>query len=180
MAWEDDWEACGIMPSSVDVAFASRSVITEDLGAALAKLSRVARRHACATVSTGYTPMMSPTMLHELGVSRVLAYDFIYTFNILVQLGYVPEVSYIVHDRIFSFDSPEEGEELLLAQLEHAQTYCDAGELARAATRVRGWLEERVQANEFAGMVNRHGKPQGRYKIQVPDDIRWAFLKWEV
>ena len=180
MAWEDDWEACGIMPRSVDVAFASRSVITEDLGTALAKLSRVAQRHACATVSTGYTPMMSPTMLKDLGVTRVLAYDFIYTFNILVQLGYVPEVSYIVHDRFISFDSLDEGEEQLLAQLEHAQTYCDAEELRVVATRLHAWMEEWVQPNEFGGMLNRHGKPEGRLKIQMHDDIRWAFLKWDV
>ena len=124
--------------------------------------------------------MMSPTMLKDLGVSRVLAYDFIYTFNILVQLGYVPEVSYIVHDRFISFDTLDEGEEAMQAQLEHARTYCDAEELARAAKGLRAWMEARVEPNEFAGMVNRHGKPEGRYKIQVPDDIRWAFLKWEV
>ena len=180
MAWEDDWWAAGLTPGCVDVAFASRSMITEDVGASIAKLSAAARRFACATISTGYTPMMSPTMLRDLGVTRVLAYDFIYTFNILVQQGFVPEVRYIVHDRFISFDTLEEGEEALLAQLEHAQTYCDAGELEAAATRLRAWMEERVQPNEFAGLLNRHGQPEGRFKIQLKDDIRWAFLKWDV
>ena len=180
MAWEDDWEAAGLTPAFADVAFASRSMITSDLGAAIAKLSWAAKRFACATISTGYTPMMSPTMLRDLGISRVPAYDFAYTFNILMQLGYSPEVRYIVHDRFISFDSLDEGEEQLLAQLEHAQTYCDAEELRVAATRLRAWMEERVQPNEFGGMLNRHGKPEGRLKIQMHDDIRWAFLKWDV
>ena len=180
MSWEDDWWTCGLEPGCADVAFASRSMITKDLGDSIAKLSKAARRFACATISTGYSPMMSPTMLRELGVTSTAAHDFVYTFNILVQQGYVPEVRYIVHDRFISFDTMEEGEEGLRAQLDHARAYCDAGELEAAAKRLRAWMEERVQPNEFAGMLNRHGKPEGSYKIKLKDDIRWAFLKWDV
>ena len=133
LAWEDDWAAAGLEPGSVDVAFASRSVITADLGAALAKLSSMARRHACVSVSTGYTPMMSPTMLRQLGVTAIHAYDYVYTFNILVQLGYTPEMRYIVHDRVYTFETFDEAKEQFERLLEHAGTYCDAGELAAAA-----------------------------------------------
>ena len=180
MAWEDDWAAAGLAQGMVDVAFASRSVITADLGAALAKLSWIARRRACVTVSTGYTPMMSPTMLRDLGVSRVHAHDYLYTFNILAQLGFTPEMRYIVHDRTISFNSIDEGVAQLSEQLEHAQTYCDLGELERAATGLRAWIEERVEPNELTGMINRHGEAEGSLKICLPNDIRWAFLAWDV
>lgn len=180
MSWEDDWEACGIEPRSFDVAFASRSVITQDLGASLAKLSRVARRHACATLSTGYTPKISPTILRELGITSFAAYDYLYAFNILHQLGYLPEISYIVHDRVFHFDSAQDVREQFLDLLAHAQGSCDASELCEAEQRLDAWIGEHIEPNERAGTVNRHGEIEGAYKIVIPNDIRWAFVKWEV
>lgn len=180
MSWEDDWEACGVLPGSVDVAFASRSLITQDLAASLAKLTAVARRHACVTASSGFTPMMSPTILHELGVTTVRAYDDQYVFNILKQMGYYPTVRYIVQDREFSFDTPDQVKEDLLASLEHARTYCDEGELDAAVTRVEQWVEGRIQPNEKAGQPNHHGGVEGAFKLVVPNDIRWTHIKWEV
>ena len=44
MSWEDDWEACGVGPKSVDVALASRSMATPDIARALEALSRTARK----------------------------------------------------------------------------------------------------------------------------------------
>ena len=180
MSWEDDWEAAGLKPHSFDVAFASRSVITQDLAAALAKLSWISRNRCCVTTSTGYTPKLSPTILRELGITSVAAYDFIYTFNILVQQGHCPEMHYIVHDRSFHFDSLEEVREEFLGLLEHASTYCDADELARAHERLDDWIEGRMEPNEKVGQVNHHGEVEGAYKIVMPNDIRWACITWEV
>lgn len=180
MAWEDDWEQAGILPRSVDVAFASRSVITTDLGEALAKLTRTARRHCAVTVSTGYTPMMSPTMLRELGVHVGHTFDFVYVFNILVQQGHQPDVRYIVHDRVFHFNSAEEAKAQFSRLLEHAGKYCDAAELEFAATRLDAWISGSMQANGNAGCVNHHGEVEGAYKIVMPGDVRWAFLRWDV
>lgn len=180
MSWEDDWEAAGIAPKSVDIAFASRSVITRDLGSALRKLSAAARRFACATVSTGYTPKESPTLLRDLGVTAPPTYDFAYVFNILVQLGYTPQVTYIVHERRLHFDTLAEGVELFADILDHAEPNCGAAALAAAYEALPGWVEARMEDNEAAGTVNRHGETEGRYKIVMPDDIRWALVKWEV
>ena len=180
MSWEDDWAAKGLQPNSFDVSFASRSVITNDLAAALAKLSWIARRRCCVTVSTGYTPKMSPTILHELGVSNVRAYDHLYAFNILCQQGQCPELHYIVHDRTFHFNSVEEGRDTISGLLEHAQTYCDSDELDGARRRLGSWIEARMEPNEKAGEVNHHGEVEGAYKIVMPNDVRWACLTWEV
>lgn len=56
MSWEDDWANYGLGKGSVDVAVASRSVITHDLEDSLKKLSAVARERACVTVCTGVSP----------------------------------------------------------------------------------------------------------------------------
>ena len=180
MSWEDNWEAAGIAPRSVDIAFASRSVITRDLGAALRKLSATARRSACVTVSTGYTPKASPTLLKDLGVTAPPALDFAYVFNILVQLGYTPQMSYIVHERRLHFGTLAEGVELFTDIVNHAEPNCGAEALVAAYAALPGWVEAHMERNEAAGTVNRHGETEGRYKIVMPDDIRWALVRWEV
>ncbi len=180
MSWEDDWEAAGLEGRFADVAFASRSVITADLGAALTKLSNSAKRYACATISTGYNPMMSPRVLRELGVSQVPAYDYLYTYNVLMQLGYLPEVQFIISDRVENFDSVEEGVEIFAGMLEHARSYCLPEELEAAAKALPAWVEAHLEPNERVGEPDKHGGVEGKYKIVVPDDIRWAFLKWRV
>ena len=53
---EHDWANYGLEEGSVDVAVASRSVITHDLEDSLKKLSAVARERACVTVCTGVSP----------------------------------------------------------------------------------------------------------------------------
>lgn len=180
MSWEDTWEDFGIEPNSFDVAFASRSVITNDLAAALKKLSTVARRHACVTVSTGYTPKISPTILHDLGITAKNSSDYLYVFNILHQMGYYPAVTYTVQDRVFHFDSKEEALQQFADLLDHASKYCEETELREAERRLPAWIDERMLPNERAGQVNHHGEIEGAYCVVIPDDIRWAFIKWEV
>ena len=180
LSWEDDWTAKGLRPNSVDVAFASRSVITNDLAAALAKLTWIARRRCCVTVSMGYTPKMSPTILRELGVGGVRTYDQLYAFNILYQQGQCPELRYIVHDRTFHFNTVERARDYISDLLEHAKTYCDSDELDSARRRLGPWIEARMEPNEKAGEVNHHGEVEGMYKIVMPNDVRWACLTWEV
>lgn len=58
MSWEDDWANYGVEENSVDVAVASRSVITHDLEDSLKKLSAVACKKVCVTVGTGF-PLVS-------------------------------------------------------------------------------------------------------------------------
>ena len=180
LAWGDDWEAAGITPKMVDIAFASRSVITRDLGAALTKLSNVARRKAVVTVSTGSTPMMSNRILRELGVTKVAAYDCRYTMNILFQLGYEPELRYIVTDRHLAFDDIAGARALFDDMLEHAASYAPADQIALARTRLDDWIAPRIEPNELAGMSNKHGEVEGAYKIDLPNDVRWAFISWDV
>lgn len=53
MSWEDDWAAHGVLPGSVDVAVASRSIATADLKDSLMRLTDAARRRVCITLPTG-------------------------------------------------------------------------------------------------------------------------------
>lgn len=61
LAWDDDWDLVGPVAKAVDVAFASRSVTTNDLKGALAKLDRTARRRCAVTMVANSARAMTCT-----------------------------------------------------------------------------------------------------------------------
>jgi SAM-dependent methyltransferase len=92
--WDEDWQAAGLAAKSVDVAIASRSTMVHDLELAFTKLSTVARERVAVTMATDAGPQQS----HELGAlvdGMPFIPDYVFAFNILIQMGYTPELRYI-------------------------------------------------------------------------------------
>ena len=69
LAWEDDWEAAGLGENSVDVAFASRSLMSGDVSACIRKLDAAARSRAAVVVPDSLLPSRDPRLLTYLGRS---------------------------------------------------------------------------------------------------------------
>ena len=69
LAWEDDWEEAGLGENSVDVAFASRSLMSGDMSACVRKLDAVARSRAAVVVPDSLLPSRDPRLLTYLGRS---------------------------------------------------------------------------------------------------------------
>ncbi|MDO5117774.1 MAG: methyltransferase domain-containing protein [Eggerthellaceae bacterium] len=180
MSWEDDWEACGIGERIVDVAFASRSIITSDLKASLEKLSKVARKRACVTVSTNATPHTSSDILRSLGATYVKERDSLYTFAILIQLGYHPEVSYILSQRCDAYEDREDAAAALERMIVSAEPYISKEDACRCRENLPAWLDENLVPNENAGRLNSHNEVEGPWRLAVPREVRWAFISWEV
>ena len=180
MSWEDNWEACGIEPGMVDVAFASRSVITADLKASLQKLSRVARKRACVTVSTSASPRVSVDILKSLGASHMIARELVYTFNILIQLGYNPTVSYIESKSFDAYDSREDALTSLQRMIELAQGHLSKKDAELVQENLPTWLENNLVPNENSGLLNSHNEIEGPWRLAIPHEVRWAFVSWEV
>lgn len=67
LAWDDDWEAAGLGENSVDVAFASRSLVADGVQAHVTKLDRAARSKAAVVVSASALPSCDPRLLNYLG-----------------------------------------------------------------------------------------------------------------
>ena len=67
LAWEDDWEEAGLGENSVDVAFASRSLMAEAVGPFVAKLDSAARSRAAVVVPDSLLPSRDPRLLTYLG-----------------------------------------------------------------------------------------------------------------
>ena len=119
LAWDDDWDLVGPVAKAVDVAFASRSVTTNDLKGALAKLDRTARRRCAVTMVANSSPRYDLHVMNAIGASVTRSNGFVYAFNILIQMGALPQVTYFESPRRDTFDSLEAGVADFSRMLEH-------------------------------------------------------------
>ena len=90
LAWEDDWEAAGLGTDSVDVAFASRSLMSGDVPACVRKLDATARSRAAVVVPDSLLPSRDPRLLTYLGRSARRACIVRDVTRALATLGRIP------------------------------------------------------------------------------------------
>lgn len=91
-AWEDDWQALGIVPH--DLVIASRSMSVDDLQGALQKLQTFARQRVVIGDRVGSGPF-DPALFAAIGREFKPGPDYIYTINILYQMGIHAQVDFI-------------------------------------------------------------------------------------
>ncbi len=178
LSWQEDWQAAGIAPDSVDVAIASRSIATDDMKDALLKLSSIARRRCCITLATSSSPHVDTRVLEACNVVNTHGKDFQYAFNILLNEGYLPECSYIISERKDTFDSQEDAFQQLERMLVSAIGDNDLQALDAARARLRTWLEHNLLENEDAGMPDECHKPQRAYRLAHNRQFIWGFIAW--
>ena len=179
MSWEDDWEAHGVREGMTDVAIASRSIAVSDMKAALMRLTSVARRRVCITLSTGSSPRMDERILSDIGVKNEFGNDFLYAFNILVGEGIMPEVSYIKSTRTDTFESFDDAYDGFSRMVLDAVTDKESPETSAALDRLRTWTEQHLVANPEAGEPDKKGVPQKPFKLDCTRIVTWAFLAWD-
>lgn len=179
MSWEDNWAAFGVGAGSVDVALASRSIATADIKNSLLRLDAVARRRVCVTVTTGSSPRIDERVMTAIGIPNVFGRDAQYVFNILMNEGIKPQVSYIESTRVDTYDSLEDAYGVF-SRMAAAQ----APKMTEAALRdslvlLRSWLEDHLQDNPTAGATDEKGTPQKALCLDKPRTNTWAFISWD-
>lgn len=168
MSWADDWRSFGLADKGVDVALASRSIVTSDLRASLLKLDRVAKRRVCITLPCGPSPKTDERLLAAAGLSQKLGRDFLYAFNILAQMGINPEVAYIPSVRMELYESREEALDGFSTIVRDAAAHLvTADEMETALARLRTWLEENLVSDERGWHLSEDRK------------VTWAFIAWQ-
>ena len=90
LSWEDDWSS---VPNA-DIVLASRSMEVSDMKEALIKLNKKANKKVYLTYKVGGS-FISDDILKFIGKKINKKPDFIYTLNILYQLGIMPTLNYI-------------------------------------------------------------------------------------
>ena len=154
-----------------DVAFASRSVTTTNLKGALTKLDRTARRRCAVTMVANSSPRYDLHLMNAIGASITCSNGFVYAFNILIQMGALPQVTYFESPRRDTFDSLEAGVADFSRMLEHGNE--------DKIDRLRDYIAQHMIENPHAGEPGSKGVPQGRYMLDHVRKVRWAFIAWE-
>lgn len=180
LSWADDWEAHGVLPRSFDIATASRSIATGDLGQSLAKLSAVARRRCNITLAVGSSPRIDQEILSAIGLQSQLGRDFVYAFIILLNMGYKPEVNYILSTRYDTYESEEEAYRSLERMVRDAARTLPDQEMETALANLRPWLSENLVENPKAGERNIYDEVEGPLRLKNPRKATWADIAWNV
>ena len=180
LSWEEDWAAKGVRPGMVDVCTASRSIATANLRDSLLRLTDIARRRVCITLTTGSSPRTDERIMAELGLKDALCPDYLYAINILAAEGILPQVDFIRSERNDTFDTPEQAAESLRRMIDGAAGAI-VGEKQRQAAYVRlhAWLNDNLVPNEHAGSPDGHGGTQKALRLRNPRVITWAFIAWD-
>ncbi|WP_350454837.1 class I SAM-dependent methyltransferase [Slackia heliotrinireducens] len=179
MSWDDDWAQFGVYENAVDVAIASRSISVFNLEEALGKITRVARRRCCITLTTGCSPRVDPNLMRMLGLPSTSTYDYLYAIGILGTKGYEPTVEYIHSSRKDTFDTVEECFERYVDMIDHAYPNLPLVERQRAHERLRTLIDEHLVDNPAAGEPNAKGVPEGLLCLDMLRTLSWAFIAWD-
>lgn len=161
-SWEDDWEAAGI--EVADVAFASRSIAVRDLKAALVKLNAMARRRVCLTLSSSTAPRYDALLFAALRRQVHRDQDYIYCYNILYQMGVIPECRLISTMKNECYDSYDEA----------------CASIGRALGEVSD--EERPLLDAFCkehllAITDADGTQKWKRDYELP--VNWMFISWD-
>ena len=181
LSWADDWEKKGIAPKSFDVATASRSIATADLRDSLSKLSGVAKRRCAITLPVGPSPRTDDAILKAIGMSSEVGHDFAYAFMILMEMGYLPEVRYILSARHDTYDTEEEAYSSLERMVrDSARGTASEDELSEALSKLREWLAGNLISNPNAGKKDAYGETEGALRLKETRKATWAHIAWNV
>ena len=154
--WDDDWDQLGI--GVHDLAIASRSLIVDDLGAALLKLDAAARQMACVIPPVGDGP-------HDRRIFEAVGRPFWPRADYLTVYGRLHELG--IHANI---------------QLITRREWASYPSHAAAAEGLKWMLRETTEAERelllqyLRRVLVGH---EGGWRLPEPRVIRWAVIWWE-
>jgi SAM-dependent methyltransferase len=156
LSWEDDWSAQNI--KAHDVAIASRSLAVADLKTALTRLNNFAEKRVCITDRVKSGPK-DPDAFAAVGRELNNGPDYIYTINLLYQMGIQASIEFIPLEETLTYSS--------FAEALAAYTWMFHG-LSETETRRLEHYVRSISNTGKDGSVSVHRR-------QVPT---WAFISW--
>jgi SAM-dependent methyltransferase len=163
-SWQDDWTSFGLTDNSFDLAIASRSIVTDDLGGALIKLNDVARKKVCVTLTNGGSVRSNPTIFEAVGRSHYTTSDALYCLNILFQRGIQPELRSINSYKTDRFATFEDAFEHYKRMLEDTSP--------REEQLLAAYLKEHLL------FINAKTTGVPTFELDTKNLISWAFISW--
>lgn len=155
-AWEDNWKDAGITPHHT--AIASRSLNVEDLAGAIEKLNRFATHQVFLVDRISPTPF-DPDVYEAIGREFDSGPDYIYTINILYQLGIHPNVEIIGLDPKTTYPDMDSVLDQYRWMLKNITDDEDL--------KLKSYLQSIAQQNS-----------DGTFTIERRHPLRWALIWW--
>lgn len=156
LSWDDNWEEQGIEPH--DVVLASRALAVDDLETSLRKMNRFARKSVAVTDRVGPGPF-DPAAFSAIGRELKPGPDYIYTVNLLYQMGIQASVQFIRHEDTLECDSMREAMDMYTWMFHDLKT--------REKKELKKYLQS-ITTRTATGSFIIH-------REHVPT---WAFIRW--
>ncbi|MEN8257502.1 MAG: class I SAM-dependent methyltransferase [Thermodesulfobacteriota bacterium] len=156
-SWQDDWQEQGV--ERHDVVVAARSLAVDDLRGALEKMNKWARKEVVVVDRVGPGPF-DPDLFAALGRPFDPGPDFIFTVNILFQMGISPRLDYLEFDLQRQYADREEailGWSWMVDELSDAEQ-----------SKLGIYVDKRLSENSDGSVTLTRKKP-----------VKWAFIRWE-
>ena len=155
-AWEDDWQQLGIEPH--DLVIASRSMSVDNLQSALTKLNGWATKRVVISDRVGTGPF-DPDLFVAVGRPFEPGPDYIYTVNLLYQMGIQAKVEFIDLKQRRVFKNRAEALDSCLWMLDKVSQDEEQG--------LNRYVDERLET-----------MPDGTMILSRQTPIRWAVISW--
>ena len=169
LAWEDDWENAGLGENSVDVAFASRSLMSGDVSACVRKLDAAARSRAAVVVPDSLLPSRDPRLLTYLGRSARRPRVVREVTRALASLGRIPVFATTRTFRPMRFPSFDEARSDL-RRLAGPEPFTAREERLFDAYAAQHFVrEDAATTSEKAGE---------QWVLDYPLPVTWVFIGW--
>ncbi|RJX33777.1 MAG: class I SAM-dependent methyltransferase [Desulfurivibrio sp.] len=156
-SWTDDWRQLGI--AEHEVVISSRSLSVVDLKSALEKMHGWATEKVFIADRVGSGPF-DPELFAAVGRPFEPGPDFIFTVNLLYQLGIHPKIDYIEIDQNKTFATREDAVESCRWMLDELTPAEEAG--------LAAYVDERLEQSDA-----------GTYTLRRSSRVKWALLSWE-
>ena len=169
LAWEDDWEEAGLGKDSVDVAFASRSLMSGDVSACVRKLDAAARSRAAVVVPDSLLPSRDPRLLTYLGRAARRPHIVRDVTRALTSLGRIPVFATTRTFRPMRFSSFDEAR-ADLRRLASPEPF----------TAREHRLFDAYAAQHFARRAaeSPSGEPSEMWVLDYKLPVTWVFIGW--
>ena len=177
LAWDEDWSQAGLGENSVDLAFASRSLMSDNTRSRITKLDAAARVKAAVVVPNSLPPSSDPRLLTYLGRKAKRPSTVPEVMRSLRYLGRTPVAATTNTFRPMRFNSFDEARDDL-RRLARPEPFTPREQRLFDAY-ARDHFVEVPAVQPKSGLPEDHSdSPQTQWVLNYPLPVVWTFIGW--
>ena len=177
LAWDEDWSRAGLGKNSVDCAFASRSLMSDNTRSRIAKLDATARVKAAVVVPNSLPPSSDPRLLTYLGRKAKRPSTVPEVMRALRYLGRIPVTATTNTYRPMRFNSFDEAR-ADLRRLARPEPFTPREQRLFDAY-ARDHFVEVPAVQTKSDLPDDHSdSPQTQWVLNYPLPVVWTFIGW--